>query len=104
VSLDIPSPETCLRLCQCDLEAQFGCFLSEELDLLLTISVLAGERLVGNTAKSWEVALPDNWITKFVRLSHIGGATLAVKAVMLNSSLPNLNKNTEVGPVVRKMK
>jgi hypothetical protein len=41
---------------------------------------------------------------KFVRLSHIGGATLAVNAVMLNSSLPNLNKNTEVVPVVRKMK
>src|SRR5258705_9807523 len=40
MSLDIPSPETSSRLCQCDLEAQFGCFLSEELDLLSAISVL----------------------------------------------------------------
>ena len=54
-------------------------------------------------ARSWRVGLPDiNWITKFVRLSHIGGAILAVNAVMLSSSLPNLNKNTEVVPVVRK--
>src|SRR6267142_3050935 len=40
MSLDIPSPETSSRLCQCDLEAQFGRFLSEELDLLSAISVL----------------------------------------------------------------
>src|SRR5258706_10374523 len=39
VSLDIPSPETPSSLCWCDLEAQFGCFLSEELDLLSAISV-----------------------------------------------------------------
>src|SRR2546427_6777462 len=38
--LDFPSPETSSRLCQCDLEAQFGCFLSEELGLLLAISML----------------------------------------------------------------
>ncbi len=33
-------PETPSSLCWCDLEAQFGCFLSEELDLLSAISVL----------------------------------------------------------------
>jgi hypothetical protein len=38
--LDFSSPETSSRLCQCDLEAKFGCFFSEELDLLSAISVL----------------------------------------------------------------
>src|SRR5437879_13566040 len=34
VFLDIPSPETSSRFCQRNLEAQFGCFLPEEVDLL----------------------------------------------------------------------
>src|SRR4029077_7104655 len=38
--LDFPSPETPSRLRQCDSEAEFACFLFEELDLLSAVSVL----------------------------------------------------------------
>jgi hypothetical protein len=40
IFLDFPSPETSLSFNERDLEAQFGCFLFEEVDLLSAVSVL----------------------------------------------------------------